>query len=676
MVRPRFVALALALVTLLVYLPVRHHGFLLFDDPDYLTDNATVQAGLSWAGLQWALTTWHANNWHPITWLSHMLDCDLFGLDAGAHHLVSALIHAANAALLFTLLWRLTRRLWPAAVVAALFAWHPLRVESVAWIAERKDVLSALFGLLTLHAYVRYVESRSSAGAGDKRPPRRDRRFYGLTPVLGCFALGLLAKPMLVTLPFVFLLLDYWPLQRSPAGPDLEPPAPAPEKSSVAKLSWRSLVAEKWPFFALAAGSAIVTVLAQRAEAIVGLTPCPLEVRVGNAILSYGRYLLKTFWPADLAVLYPLSTHVPWVSVLAAAVVLVALSAYAWHFRQSRPHVLVGWLWFLGTLVPVIGLVQVGGQAMADRYTYIPSIGLCLALVWEAARWRPAGGRSAPATAAIAALVLVAAIACTDRQLRYWQDTETLFTHTLAVTTDNAVAHVNLGVALEAQGHRTPALRHYLEAVRINPDLAQAQNNLANLQDELGQSDDALSHYQAALRLKPNALLIQLNLGTLLVKLGRFAEAKDLYTAAAKAHPNDARPHYLLGKAWLRQNRSSEALAEFREALRRNPDDLPTLICLARFLAACSDPAMRNGPQAVAIAERANELTEGKRPAVLDVLAMAYAETGRYPDAQQAARRALEQISATEPTNTSAIQDRLRLYEASQPYRESISVSP
>lgn len=661
MVRPRFVALALALVTLLVYLPVRHHGFLLFDDPDYLTDNPTVQAGLSWTGLQWAFTSWHANNWHPITWLSHMLDCELFGLDAAAHHLVSVLIHAANAALLFTLLWRVTRRLWPAALVAALFAWHPLRVESVAWLSERKDVLSAFFGLLTIHAYVRYVSAADSIAA------RRNRHFSGLTPSLGCFALGLMAKPMLVTLPFVLLLLDYWPLNRCLARPR---PEPTDKNLEGAKSSWRSLILEKWPFFVLAAGSCVITVLAQRAEAIVGLTPCPLEVRLGNAILSYGRYVLKFLWPADLAVLYPLSTQLPWGWVLATAVLLVALTVYAWRARQARPYLLVGWLWFLGTLVPVIGLVQVGGQALADRYTYLPSIGLCLALVWElACRW-PVNPRSTPAVATVASLALAAAVGTTEHQLRFWQNTETLFTHAIAVTSDNAIAQVNLGVALEAQGQHVQALNHYFEAVRINPDLAQAQNNLANLQDELGQSEAALQHYQAALKLKPNALLIQLNLATLLVKLGRFAEAKELYDAAAQVHPHDPRPHYLLAKAWLRQNRPSDALAEFRLALQLNPNDVPTLTHLARLLAAHPNPALRNGPQAVALAERANELTSAEQPAVLDVLAMAYAEAGRYPEAQQTIRRALDHLTAAGQTNLVDLQDRLKLYDSSQPFHD------
>ena len=347
MSRPRMVCLLLALITLLVYLPVRHFEFVAFDDGLYVAENPMVQAGLTWAGVKGAFTTWYANLWHPVTCLSHMLDCQLFGLDAGKHHLVNALFHAANAVLLFLLLLRLTGKLWSAALIAALFAWHPLRVESVAWVAERKDVLSGFFGLLALLAYARYARKKDQVGSAPVE--------YGAA--LLCFTLGAMAKAMLVTLPFVFLLLDYWPLQRMP---DL--------KFEVRRM-WR-LIAEKWPFFAVAAAVCVMTYRAQHAgNAVASLQWYPFGFRLGNAVVSYANYLIKTIWPANLAALYPVPKEICWGQVAGAAIGLGAISWLVWRARRRHPYLLTGWLWFLGMLVPVIGLVQVGSQAYADRFT-------------------------------------------------------------------------------------------------------------------------------------------------------------------------------------------------------------------------------------------------------------------------------------------------------------------
>src|SRR5581483_6192936 len=380
---------------LFLYSPVRRYGFVIYDDPDYVTQNRVVQAGLTWPGIKWAFAGWHASNWHPLTWLSHTLDCECFGLDPGPAHLVSVILHAANAGLLAFLLFRLTSCLWAGALVAALFAWHPLRVESVAWISERKDVLSTFFFLLTLLAYTKLFQARPSAAeasklakqdrgryedrakiSGSPIPTFRICHFKELWAALVFFTAGLMSKPMLVTLPFVLLLLDYWPLER--AGTIFN----RNSRSIWLKLAW-----EKWPFFLLTIGSCMVTFLSQREESMASLESTPAGLRLANAIVSYTRYLLMMFWPSNLAVLYPLPQHWPWPQVCASAVFLVALSWVALRYRRQRPHLLVGWFWYVGTLVPVIGLVQVGGQALADRYTYIPGIGIALALVFEARIW-------------------------------------------------------------------------------------------------------------------------------------------------------------------------------------------------------------------------------------------------------------------------------------------------
>ncbi|HZL80174.1 MAG TPA: glycosyltransferase family 39 protein, partial [Candidatus Limnocylindrales bacterium] len=357
MSRPRLIALLLAFVTLAAYLPVTQFNFLNYDDDEYVTENQVVQDGLTLAGVKWAFTTGRASNWHPLTWLSHMTDCELFKLNAGAHHFINVIFHAANAALLFVLLLRLTKKNWPSAFVAALFAWHPLHVESVAWIAERKDVLSTFFALLTLLSYAKFVQENSR------------RHFWS---ALFYFTLGLMSKPMLVTLPFVLLLLDFWPLQRFPLS--------RLRSASARQAAFRfQLLSEKTPFFLLAAASCLITFLVQHSgHAVATLDQVPPGFRLENAAVATVRYLQKIIWPAPLAVFYPLAP-IPTATLVLAATALVFIFAATWLARNRNPCWLVGWLWFLGTLVPVIGLVQVGGAAMADRYTYIPSIGIFMA---------------------------------------------------------------------------------------------------------------------------------------------------------------------------------------------------------------------------------------------------------------------------------------------------------
>ncbi len=662
MARPRLLCFGLALLTLLLYAPVRHHEFILYDDPEYITDNSMVQGGLSAAGLKWAFTDTHASLWLPVTWLSHMLDCELFGLDPGAHHLVNALLHALNAALLLWVLFRATSALWPSAFIAAVFAWHPLRIESVAWAAERKDLLCGLFWLLTLGSYLKYAQaaSRPTASTAGARASANWAPWAHFGLALLWFVLGLMSKPMIVTLPFVLLLLDIWPLKRLPW------PFTTAGLRGASRVLW-----EKVPFFLLTGLLVIVTVSASRTQAMT-LQHYSFGVRLVNALDCYLEYLKKIFWPVDLAVLYPLPAAVPWVDFWVAVVVIGVATWWVWRACRGGEQgwLLTGWFWFLGALVPVIGLVQVGTQQIADRHTYIPSIGLTLAITFAAAalvKRVPWGPRVA---AGVAMAVLAGCLWLTCSQLGYWRNSATLFARAVAVTRDNAVARANLGMALERTGDRPGAMAQYREALRLLPGLAQIHNNLANLLDEAGQPEQAAAEYREALRLQPKAPMAHANFGTLLVKLGRFDEAMREYAEAARLDPADPRIPYLRGKALVRAGRPREGLEQLRAALRLDPHHLQTMVYLARVLAAHHNPAVRNAADAVRLAEQANQLTGGEQPFVLDTLAMAYAEAGRFDEARQCARRALDLPATGEDRAAKeALEARLKLYEANQPYR-------
>ena len=665
MARPRIICLLLALITLLAYWPVRNAGFVVFDDPDYVTENSHVQAGLTWAGVKWAFTTFHASNWHPLTWLSHMLDASLFGPNAGAQHFVNVLFHAANAVLLFLLLFRATSQLWPAAFAAALFAWHPLHVESVAWISERKDVLSAFFGLLTLFAYVRYAEE-----AAVQNPNRKAWRIGALV----LFALGLMVKPMLVTLPFVMLMLDFWPLGRfRTTSLSANESKTAVIERGMRSTQFSKLLLEKIPFFLLTIASSIVTCFAQRGEAVMSFEQRPFGLRLENALVAYVEYLAKTLWPARLAVIYPLPGHIPSWQVAVAVIVVVAITVMACLACRRAPYLLIGWLWFVGTLVPVIGLVQVGGQALADRYTYIPLIGIFIAMAYGLAQLTLRFRIPAVQISIAAGLVLAACLFATERQLGFWQNSETLFRRAIAVTDNNAIAHINLGVALEQEDRREEALAEYHKAIAIDPNRFQAHNNLANLLSAMGERNEAVQQYQAALRLNPKAALAHANFGTLLSEMGRFDEAMSEYNRSARLAPGDPRPHYLMGKACLRHGQSVEAVKHFRRSLQIAPNDYQTLTWLARVLASDKNPAIRYGKDAVSFAQRANELTGGEQPFVLDTLAMAYAEAGRFKEAQETIQKAIDSASTGAKEMISPMQERLRLYQADRPYREDFS---
>jgi protein O-mannosyl-transferase len=660
MSRPRLIALLLALATLLVYLPVTRDGFIDCDDDDYVTNNQVVQNGLTLAGLQWAFTTGHASNWHPLTWLSHMTDCELFGLNPAAHHFVNVLFHAANTALLFMLLLRLTglRRdvaassaqagaLWPAAFIAALFAWHPLHVESVAWIAERKDLLSTFFALLALLSYTRYVKENC-------------RRSFWFALIFS--ALGLMSKPMLVTLPFVMLLLDYWPLQRF-------------QNFQIPTI--RRLALEKWPFFLLSIISCIVTFLAQRSTAVVSLELVPLGFRLENIPVAYVAYLSKIVWPANLAVIYPLpaDSQLPTLTVALAVTVLIFICAAVWLARKRAPYLSVGWLWFLGTLVPVIGLVQVGGQAYADRYTYLPAIGLFIMAAFGACDLTRRFQLPKIVVAGTTALILAACLVVTENQLRYWQDSEALFRHALAVTKDNHIAYVNLGVAFELNGKPNEALVEYRAAEQLAPGHYNVHNNIGNRLDNLGRPEEALAEYQKAIFLNPTMAVLHNSAGVVLTELARFNEAMIEFTNAMRLDPAYPMPHVKLGDALLKQGRDAEAIQQFNEAMRLDPLNFAILTRTAHVLASISNPQVRDGKTALALATKANDKTGGGQAIVLNALGMALAETGDFTNAIAITQQALDLADAAHLEKLEALQNQLhqelQLYQNHQPWRES-----
>ncbi|MEW6264960.1 MAG: tetratricopeptide repeat protein [Thermodesulfobacteriota bacterium] len=550
---PLLAGLLLAVVTLVVYWPVAGHDFVNYDDPKYILENPYVRSGLTPRGLAWALTTFHASNWHPLTWLSHMLDSQLFGLKPGPHHLVNLLWHTANAVLLFALLFRLTKNPWPAFLAAALFAWHPLHVESVAWVAERKDVLSTFFWLLTVWAYVAYLQ-------------RPGRGSYLL--VVGALALGLMAKPMLVTLPFTLLLLDFWPLGRW-AWPGLENKTGLNNSSTLA-----SLVLEKLPLFALTAVSCVITYLAQQhGGAMTSWERLPLAVRAANALVSYVGYIGLMFWPHPLAVLYPHPGSVTIGPVVGAALLLAVVTALAIKFARKAPYLIVGWLWYLGTLVPVIGIIQVGRQAMADRYTYVPLIGLFIAAAWGlqdlAARRRLL--HQALTGAALA--FLTACLILTWYQLDYWKNGFTLFLHATQVTRNNDWAHYNVANAYQRQRDFEKAAKHYLEALRINPRFPDAHLNLGHVHLVQGRLDEAALEFNETLRLDPQAVGAYGNLGLVRMRQGRNEEALSNFSQALRLNPSDPSVHNNMGTALWMLGRRDEAIRHFTEALRLKPGD-------------------------------------------------------------------------------------------------------
>jgi Flp pilus assembly protein TadD len=605
----------LGLAAFAVFWPATKCDFTNFDDPDYVTGNVHVQQPFTLNSLKSAFTHIVSGNWHPVTMLSHTLDYQLYGLNPWGHHLTSVLLHSLNTILVFVLLRQMTGALWRSLLVAALFAVHPLRAESVAWISERKDVLSGCFGLLTLIFYAIYVrkteEGRQKPAAQRPWPVvgGRSPRFHLPSSIfyllsLSCFALGLMSKPMLVTWPFVMLLLDYWPLSRFPSSVFR-----SPLSALRSPLLWR-LVVEKIPFFALALVSSVVTFVVQQREGAVTLAAgLPFTQRGENVLVSYCRYLGKMLWPSDLAVLYPYPKSYALTGVVGAGIVLTGITWLCWQSRHRRPYLLMGWLWYGGTLVPVIGLVQVGFQAMADRYTYLPSLGFWILVVWGLAELVSRYRCLLVPLVLAAGLALAAFSTLARRQIDYWQDGETLFRHAVAVTQGNYHAFNNLGLALMGKGSVNAAISAFEEAVRLDQWDAEGHNNLglalqtkgrvdaaisefeaaAQLQagnakyhynlgaalDQNGLIGEAVREYQAALRLNPQMLSLHVILGNGLAKLGLYDEAVPHLQTALEIKPDNADLHNDLGNALDGKGQTDEAIREYQEAIRLQPTNAP-----------------------------------------------------------------------------------------------------
>jgi protein O-mannosyl-transferase len=687
-------------------------GFVNWDDPAYVSSNPIVRQGLTLKGVRWAFTFGGIGHWHPLTWLSHMADCTVFGANPGGPHLVNVALHALAAAILFLTFCEMTGRLWPCAFVAAVFAIHPLRAESVAWIAERKDVLSGVFFMLTLWAYVRFARKTSL-------------RRYALMTI--CFALGLLCKNTLVTLPFVLLLLDWWPLGRMKkkwAGDD-----------SSATSFW-SLAREKVPLLMLSAGSCVATFLTP--EKVAAIDQVPFLQRVDNAVISYIIYLRQTFFPAGLAALYPNPPggHPPG-KVVMAIVLLTAVSVAIWKARRRCPYLLMGWLWYLGMLVPAIGLVQISYYSHADRYTYLPGIGLVLAITWGAvdlsSRWDHRQGL----LGGLAAILIAALAVCAWRQTGFWRDSETLWIHALACTTNNYSAENNLGLALMEEGRMEDAMGHFQEALRINPkyaavaldnlgqaalrqgkleearqyfqssleakpDFAPAHDSLGYTLSHMGNVGAALAESRLAVKFKPDQAEFHVNYGDALLQNKQLIEAESEFQTALEMNPFLASAHNGLGGAFLRQGETDAAVTEFQAAIQQDPrlaeahynlanallrlgrvsdaigelelclkiapSDSNAQTSLAWLLAAGPNPSLRDGKKAVELAQQANSMTGGKDPMVLHTLAAAFAETGQFNDAKRAVRAAIALAQANGRMDQSQqLNEELKRYEAGVP---------
>jgi tetratricopeptide (TPR) repeat protein len=815
------ICVLLVLAVFAVFGQTVRYEFVNFDDDVYFSSNYQVKAGLTWKGAQWAFRTGQASNWHPLTWLSLMLDAQLFGTGPAGPHLTNVLLHAASTVLLFLLLNQMTGAYWRSAFVAAIFAIHPLHVESVAWVVERKDVLSGLFFMLTLLMYARYAQNSAKNQVSGVR--LLGSCHYWLAVLF--FALGLMSKPMLVTLPFVLLLLDWWPLGRvtSLRQASARQASDQPSlRSFGAAGKWRvtrfripvpqlsafnHLLLEKLPFFLLSAASCVATVLAQR-EAIKSMIMLPFTLRFGNALISYVTYIGQTIWPDKLVVFYPYRFDIPIWQSAGAGGLLLFITLLAIRLARRFPYFTTGWLWYLGMLVPVIGSVQVGGQSHADRYTYLPQIGLSLVLVWAMRDWTASWRWRRQALGVGALSVIAALMACSWKQTSYWHNSESLWTHTLACTSDNSLAHVDMGVTLTAQGRLDEAIEHFQKALKIHPNNPECHNNfgvalrrkgrvdeaivhfqkaleirpdypechnnlgvalrrkgqvdeaIVHFQKALeirpdqaefhnglgitlvqkGQVDEAIAHYQKAIQLEPDyadahnnlgiALLrkgqpdeeamiqfqkaikinpdyaeahynlsavfgmrgrldeaveqcrkaIQLkpdyadahgNLANVLTAQGRLEEAIPEYRRTLELVPDSAQAHFRFGQALQAQRNFEAAIKEYQKALDLAPRHLPVHLGLAWLLATCPEATLRDGGRAVELAQQAERLGGGESPQVLDTLAAAYAEAGRYPEAVETAKRALN-LTATQNNQplAEAIQNRLKLYEAGSPYHE------
>jgi protein O-mannosyl-transferase len=718
-----WICLFLVAITWLVFGQTLTHDFVNFDDKTYVYGNPVVTSGLTLRDIAWAFTHAHARNWHPLTTISHMLDCQLFGLKAGGHHFTNVLLHTVSVLLLFLLLYDMTSvtsrgvvagigdagrdvqreaALWRSAFVATVFAIHPLHVESVAWIAERKDVLSGVFFMLTLGAYVRYTRKPTLA-------------HYVTTLVL--FGCGLMSKPMLVTVPFVLLLLDYWPLRRGQKSEvrsqrtevsGLRPAAAGLRRAEEVSLPSRSLgegwspvvgrlVCEKIPLFALSAASCVATLIAQ-SGAVGAMEPLPLAWRIKNVAASYVAYIWQMLWPAKLAVFYPASEPRTLSGIVFAFVFLIAVSAIAIGLRKRHPYIFTGWFWYLGMLVPVIGVFQIGLQSHADRYTYLPQIGLYLLVTWTAGEiWKTSnvqrptsnvefsgthsalGVRRWAFGVCFSVVILLACLAW--HQTKFWKNSETLWTHALGVTSNNDVAHNNLGLFFAGRGQIDDAISQYESALemrsgaeedRYNLSNALVHTNLGNALVQKDQLDEAIEHYEKAVELRPDYADGHFNLGAVLAREGRLDEAIDEWEKTLSIQPQDADAHITLGDALLRKGDTSGAIAHYNKALEIAPDSISTLNNLAWVFSTCPDASLRNGARAIELAQKAGQLAGGKDGTLMRTLAAAYAETGQFTDAIETAQRAthLARVQG-DMTLANDLEKDLDLYRSSIPLRRS-----
>jgi len=556
------IAALLFFLVLGAFLPCLWNGFISLDDRGYVSQNPHVQKGLSWESLKWCWTSAELQNWHPLTWMSHLVDAQLFGLNPAGHHATNVLLHAINVGLLFWVLEIMTGARWRSLAVALLFGVHPLRVESVAWVAERKDVLSVFFWLLCTWAYVRYVGRQQKTERGKQKFEKGARPTSGESSIislyilsLALFALGLLAKPMLVTLPFVLLLLDYWPMRRWQQTPV------------------KRVLLEKVPFLVLALASSVITyVVQEQGGAVTTVDSLSAPARIANALVSYVRYLGKTIWPVNLCILYPHPGHWPAAVVAVAVLLLAGISGLVLWRRRSMPYLLVGWFWYLGTLVPVIGLVQVGLQSMADRYTYIPSIGLLLAGVWGASKLTDGWPcRQALAWGVVAALTVACSV-LTVRQIGYFKDTKTVFNHALAVTTGNWAAGAYLANELHSRGELDSAIAACQKSIEVNPYHPEVHCLLADMLAGQGRFEDAFKQYQAAMALDPSDAYARERTGGMLQNLGRRDQAIDQFIQAIRLKPDYAEAYSELGNCYGMGGRTDEAIQCFEQAVKLKPN--------------------------------------------------------------------------------------------------------
>lgn len=618
------ICLALVLLTLVAFEPIRHNSFVHIDDATYVTENPHIAQGITWDSVKWAFTASYAANWHPLTWLSHMLDYHLFGLNPLGHHLVNLFIHIINTLLLFLVLKSMTRAIWLSAFVAAVFALHPLHVESVAWASERKDVLSTLFWMLTMAAYTRYARNPNIAK-------------FALVVLI--YAIGLTAKPMLVTLPFVLLLLDFWPLARvqfAPRKAKDSPTSPALDEA-FAPASVSRLIIEKIPLFILVLASCMVTYLVQQhGGAVASVEGLTIMDRIANALVSYVDYISKMLWPSNLAVIYPLLIEDDAMSqAILSLFKLIAITAAVIYMSRQRGYLALGWLWYLGTLVPVIGLVQVGSQSMADRYTYIPSIGISIMIVWGAsqilAKWR--FGKIT--IRILACVILIAMVASTRKHTAYWKDSLSLFEHAVEVTDDNFLAHYNAGVAYNTLGRYHDAIAAFEKTIAIKPNNTTALYNLGVSYGKLGQHEKAIRFCKMAVRYKPQyaeAILMQ---GVAHFQLGRYPQAIDFCKQAIVVNPDYAKAYYNLGTTRSKLNEFAEAIVAFKEAVRLQPDYIEAILMqgIAHFKLAQHPQAIKTFQEAIRIDPDFAE--------AYDNLGFVYRKTDQYPQAIKAFQKAI-----------------------------------